>query len=122
MKNIYNAECATRLIKSVEFTNISNDLQKFLLWKQFVAWHCSGPITDYVNNPLCQELPDEIDYFGAESGERIYIDLRDSLGYTNEIEKPSRNDSRMTLTVEVKNALRKKIRLRVWGYSNGESY
>ena len=52
----YNAECAFRLIKSIEFDNISNqysstntlkfdidnDLQKRLLYKQFLAWNTNG--------------------------------------------------------------------------------
>ena len=49
----YNAECACRLIKSLEFANISeqysatnslkfdtdNDLQNYLLWKHYLAWN-----------------------------------------------------------------------------------
>ena len=60
----YNAECAARMIKSLEFSNISeeysatntlkydisNDLQKHLFYKQFVTWHTNGcstaPTTD----------------------------------------------------------------------------
>ena len=48
----YNAECASKFIKSLEFANISdqhsstntlkfdigNDLQKHLLWKQYLVW------------------------------------------------------------------------------------
>ena len=107
----YHVEYAVRLIKLVDFTNISDaysvtntkkvdtskDLQKFLLYKQLVAWYCNGctiaVLTDYVNNPIFQEL---------------YVDLRDSLGYTDKIEKPSRNNSKLTLTIEAKNPLIKK--------------
>ena len=95
-----------------------------MLYKQFVTWSCNGctiaTLTKYSNNLGFQELSNEKKYFGNKSGERIYIDLRDSLGYTNEIEKPSRNDSKLTMTIETKNPLKKKMRLRVWGYSNGE--
>ena len=52
----YNAEYAARMIKKIELSNISdvysainmmkfnisNDTQKHLLWKQYVAWHCNG--------------------------------------------------------------------------------
>ena len=90
----------------------SNNTQKFLLYKQFVAWHCNGcriaPLTEYENNPIFQELPDKTEYFGDDSDERMYLDLRDSLGYTSEIEKPSRNDSKLTITIETKAALVKK--------------
>ena len=134
----YNAECASKFIKSLEFANISdqysstdtlkfdtdNDLQKLLLWKQYLAWHTNGcstaPVTDFMNNPVAQELKKENEYFSDDFDERLYIDLRPSHGYTDELEKPTRNDSKMTITIETKTSLAKKMRLRVWGYTNGE--
>ena len=134
----YNGECVVQKIESVELANISkaysvtntinidtpNDTQKHMLWKQFVAWNCNGYsavlISDYINNPTFQEFPVEKDYFGNDSDERVYIEFRDSLGYTNEIEKPSRNDSKLTLTIELKSALTKKMMLKVWRYTNNE--
>ena len=104
--------------------DISNETQKHLLWKQYVPWHCNGyitaPTSDYINNPVFLELLLESDYFGAKSDEKIYIDLRDSLGHTDEIEKPSRNYSKLSITIELRNPLAKNMRLRVWGYANGE--
>ena len=52
----FNVECACKLIKSLEFENITdqysstntlkfdtdNNLQKHLLWKQYLAWHTCG--------------------------------------------------------------------------------
>ena len=91
------------MIKSIELTNISdtysttntmkfdtsNDTQKHMLWKQYIAWHCDGyraaQISDYINNPVFQDLFVKLDYFGNKSNERVYIDLRDSLRYTNKI-------------------------------------
>ena len=114
------------MIKKIELSNIldvysvanmmkfdiSNHTQKHLLWKQYVAWHCNRytatPISDYINNPVSQELLRESDYSGAKSDEKIYIDLQDSLGYTDEIEKPSRNDSKLNVTIELRNPLAKK--------------
>ena len=43
-----------------------------------------------------------------------------TIGCTKELEKPKRNDSKMSITIETKNVLMYKMRLRVWGYSNGE--
>ena len=126
------------MIKNIELSNISdaynvtdtmkfdinNDTQKHLLWKQYIASHCNGytnaPVSDYTNNPVFQELLPENTYMSNTSDERIYIDLRDSLGYTNKMERPNRNDSKLKLTIETKIPLMKKIRLRVWGYTNGE--
>ena len=45
---------------------------------------------------------------------------RQAKGYTKELEKPKRNDCKMSITIETKNALAHKMRLRVWGYTNGE--
>ena len=54
------------------------------------------------------------------SGKIIYIDLRDSLGYTNEMERAIRNDSKLKLTIETQIPLTKKNWVCVWGYTNGE--
>ena len=87
------------------------------------AWNCDGfsiaPITDYINNPLFHELSLEDKYF-SKSEERIYIDSIDRTGYTNEIKKPSRKDSKLVLKIELKNPLLREMRLRVWGYSQDE--
>ena len=60
------------------------------MYKQFVAWSHNGcsnaPLSNYINNPVYQELIDE-DYYTEWSDERIYLDLRASTGYTSEAEK-----------------------------------
>ena len=80
LSNISNAYSATDLLKY----DISNVTQKHLLWKQYVAWYCNGYMgistSDYINNPVFQELLLENYYFGNKSDEKIYIDLRDSMG------------------------------------------
>ena len=122
----YNAECASKFIKSLEFTNISdqysstntlkfdtdNDFQKHLLWKQYLAWHTNGcstaPVADFMNNLIAQELKKENEYFSNKFDERLYIDLRPSHGYPDELEKPTRNSSKMTIAIETKTSLAKK--------------
>ena len=124
--NSYNAEFASKFRKSLEFANISdqhsstntlkfdigNGLQKHLLWKQYLAWHTNGcltaPVTDFMNNPIAQELIKENVYFSSKFDERLYVDLRPNHGYTDELEKPTRNDSKMTITIETKTSLAKK--------------
>ena len=82
---------------------------------------CStAPVTDFMSNPIAQELKKENEYFSDKLDERLNVDLRPSHGYTNELEKPTRNDSKMTITIETKAPLVKKMRLRVWGYTSGE--
>ena len=133
----YNVEHATKKLKSITLENfteansltnekkydVNNNTQKHLLFKQFVAWscdRCSGtPLTDYINNPIYQELPTEKDCFDSNN-ERLYLDLRASYGYTKEMEELERKDSKLNLKIELKNAATKKYRLRIWGYSTGE--
>ena len=99
-------------------------MQKHLLYKQFLAWSCDGcsitPSTDYIHNPVYQELIEETDYFGNKSDERIYLDLRASASYTNKMEKLERNNYKITLYITLKSAATKTLRLRIWGYSLGK--
>ena len=91
--------------------DVDNLAQNYLLYKQFVAWSCNGssvaPLTDYINNPIYQELIDEDDYFNTKSDERIYLDLRASSGYTSEAEKLEKNDSKINLHLLLKAAASK---------------
>ena len=115
LSNISDTYSATNMMKF----DISNDTQKHLLWKQYVAWHCNGytaaPIFDYIN-PVFQELLLESDYFGTKSNEKIYTGLWGSLEYTDEIEKPRRNNSNLNVTIELGNPLAKKK----WGLEFGD--
>ena len=89
-----------------------------------MAWSCGGSsvarFSDYMNNPIFQELVSEDEYFNVKSDERMYIDLRASSGYVNEADKLERNDSKINLHIMLKQAAAKKLRLRVWAYSLGE--
>ena len=131
----YNVELAAKTIKSVklfyytEISSLINDkkfdidnlMQKYLLYKQFVAWSCNGssvtPLTDHINNPINHELIDKDDDFETKSNERIYLDPRASSGYTNKAEKLERNDSKITLSIMLKAAASKKLRVRLWTHS-----
>ena len=95
-----------------------------MLCKQVVAWSCNrssvAPLTDYINNPIYQELIDYDKYFETKRDERIYLDPRASFGYINEAEKLKRSDSKINLSILLKAAATKKLRLRVCIYSVGE--
>ena len=79
----------------------------------FVAYYCEGhsaaPLTQYKNNQIKQELAKEKDYFGDDSDERLYIDMRRSKGYTNELERLTHDDGRVMLTNKLKKAAEKKL-------------
>ena len=116
----YNLELTARLIQSLKFENTSStysltgklsyDLEKeddkHLIYKMFVAHSCSGcssaPLTQYKNNDIYRELIEKDDYFGDESDERVYIDMRRSKGYTDELEKINRDDSGIALNIKLK--------------------
>ena len=95
-----------------------------MLYKQFTTWSCNGssiaPLTDYINNPIYQELIDKEDYNEVKSDDRIYLDLRASSGYMNKAKKLERNDSKINFSIQLKAAATKKLRLRVWAYVIGE--
>ena len=95
-----------------------------MLYKQFVTWSCNGssvaPLTDYINNPIYQQLTNEEGYNEVKSDEREYLDLRASSGYLNEAKKLERNDSKINVSIQLKAAATKNLRLKVWAYSIGK--
>ena len=58
-------------------------------------------------------------YF-TDSDKCIYIDIRQSKGYTGEFKRVNQEDSDLSITVDLKAAAAKKMRLRVTGYFQGE--
>ena len=104
--------------------DLEKEDSKHLIFKMFLAHSCNGcssaPLTQYKNNDIYRELIEEDDYFGDESDERIYIDMRRSKGYTDELEKINRDDSGIALNIKLKKAAAKKLRFRITGFSQGE--
>ena len=133
----YNAEVASTQIKSIKLQNASNtysefntvkfDLEdeedRYTLYNAFVAFVTEGSSivaeSEYMNNEVRQELPNRNTYF-TDSDERVYIDIRRSKGFTGELERVNRDDSDLTVTVDLKAAATKKMRLRITGYFQGE--
>ena len=134
----YNREMAAQLIKTLQLCNfteiyilaskkkysVDNLIQRHLLYKQFLAWNCNGssvvPLSDYMDNPIFQELPDEERYYSLKSDERVYPDLRASPGYVKEAEKVERKDSKVNLQITLKDAANFNLRVRIWAYSLSE--
>ena len=74
------------------------------LHEMFVAYFCGKgssmtPITKYINNEIKQDMIKEKKYFSEESDEKIFIDMRRSKGYTDELEELSINDADIYLTI-----------------------
>ena len=134
----YDVELATKIIKSIKFENASStcsltgqieyDLEKeddkHTLYKMLPALFCNGyssaPLSQYINNPIYQDMTPEEEWGTTERDERLYVDLRRSKGYTDELEKIYRDDGKLTLTINLKNASTKKLRFRITAWSQGQ--
>ena len=130
----YSVEVATQKITSLKIENASstyaltNEIKYYVydaddacwLHVQLVTFVCNestiAHLTNYANNPNYQDLTEADKYFS--SNEKLYPDLRRFKGYTNELESFTRGDSKLTLTVKLKDAATKTMRLRVTGYWN----
>ena len=90
----------------------------------FIAKHSNSystaPLTQYKNNEIYQEIKAEDDYTTNNIGNRIWIDMKRSKGYTEKLEKINRDDSGLAVIIGFKEAAAKKLRLRITGYSQGE--
>ena len=104
--------------------DLEKEEDKHIIYKMFVARACDGcssaPLTQYKNNDIYLDLITEYDYFEGESDERIYIDMRRTRGYTDELEKINRDDSGIALNIKLKKASTKKQRYRITAFSQAE--
>ena len=57
------------------------------------------PITKYMNNKIKQDMIKAKKFFADESDEKMFIDIRRSKGYTEELEELSRNDADINLLI-----------------------
>ena len=83
-----------------------NKYQLYCILAAFTCGGCSStPLTQYINNPIYQELTEQDEYTGNERDDHIYIDMQRSKGYTDELEKINRDDSQLALTIDLKAAV-----------------
>ena len=89
-----------------------------------VAKPCDGcstaPLTQYKNNEIYQEITEEDKFADNDTDDTIYIDLRRSKGYTDELEKLNCDDRGVAVTTGLKEAAAKKLWFRTTGYSQAE--
>ena len=118
-----NASTTYSLIGQLEY-KISNEDDKNRLYEMFVAYYCDGcsmaPLTQYKNNKTKQGLTKEKEYFSSKSDGRFNIDMKRSKGYTDELKKLTRDDGRVNLSINLKAAATKKMRLWVNAYSQSK--
>ena len=86
--------------------DVDNAKDASWLYTRIVAFVCNwrtiAPLTDYANNPTCQDLTKANKYFSSD--EKMHFDLGRSKGHTDELESLVRDDSKLTLTVTLKDA------------------
>ena len=80
----------------------------------------AAPLTQYENNEIYQEIAEGDKFADNDTDDRIYIDMRRSKGYTDKLEKLNRDDSGLAVTIGLKEAAAKKLRLRITDYSQAE--
>ena len=75
------------------------------MYSAFAAWICKGssiaPLTDNTHKITYQKAVRQEKYF-TDSDEKVYIDLRRGGGHTGEFERDNRDDSDLTIAVELK--------------------
>ena len=99
----------------------TNFTEILLLGQQVGGGSSVGPLTEYSQNDVYKKLVKYGScYTAGRSDEKLFIDLRRGRGYTRELEKIVRNDSSLTMTITLKTAAVKKMRLIVVGYYQGE--
>ena len=85
----------------------------------FLAFQCNGcstaPLSQYKNNEIFQEITTEENYTTDNTDDKILIDLWRSKGYTDELEKITRDDSGLGVVVTPK-----KMSLRIVSYLQAE--
>ena len=102
-----NKSTTYSLTGKLEYDVNKND-ELDILYKMFLAFQCNGcsiaPLSQYKNNEIFQEITTEESYTTANTDDRILINLRRSKGYTDELEKITRDDSGLGVVVTLKKA------------------
>ena len=86
--------------------NYKNEDEKNIIYKMFIADkfnRCStASLTQYKNNEIYQDITPEEEYRANTKDDRNYIDMRRSQGYTDELEKLTRDDSSLAVVINLK--------------------
>ena len=136
----YDLEIASKVIQRIKFENTATtysltrkllygfkkDDGKNILCKTFITKQYNGcstaPLTQCKYNEIYQEITAEDEYTNNDADDRIWIDMRRSKGYTEELEKINRDNSGLAVMLGFREATTKKLRLRITRYSQGEHW
>ena len=104
------------------------DLQTFddqlKLYRQYCAYITNRPnyqtMLDFSNNHEVQETVQLRDFFTISAAERLYVDMRDSLGATGKEDAMKRNDFSIKVEISLKEAAATDLDIMVYGQGYGE--
>ena len=131
----YDLELAAKMIQSIKFENTTstysltgkfeyNYINQDEKGIAFIACNCNSYtislLTQYKNNEVYQEITPEDEYRDNTKDDIIYLDMRRSQGYTDELENLTRDDSGLAIVINLKKASKKKMTLRITGFSQAE--
>ena len=89
--NFENASSSAYSLTGKLSYDLEKEDDKYWLYCMLAAFTCGGcssaPLTQYINNPIHQELTEEDEFTENERDDCIYVDMRRSKGYTDEPEK-----------------------------------
>ena len=136
---IYNNEVACNIIRKLSITDIKDqvnnrsydkiyDLEnfddQFKLYRQYCAYISNRPsnqtMLDFSKNQKVQQTVQLRDYFTAAASERLYINMRESLGATGKKDAMKRNDSSVKVEISLKEAAPHDLDIMVFGQGYGE--
>ena len=105
--------------------DLENFDDQFKLYRQHCAYISNRPsnetILDFSKNQEAQQTVQLRDYFTTAASERLYIDMRDSLGVTDKKDTMKRNDSSVMVEILLKKATPHDLDITVFGQEYGDN-
>ena len=104
--------------------DLENFDDQFKLYRQYCAYISNRPsnqtMLDFSKNQEVQQTVQLRDYFTTAASERLYIDMRDSLGATGKKDAMKRNNSSVKVEILLKEAAPHDLDIMVFGQRYGE--
>ena len=104
----------------IDLTDYDDKYESYIT---FLAYMCSGsslhdPI-QYKDSNLIKHQPNQVAYF-TNSGYPLFVDLRESKGYTNLDERADRSDQSLKIRIRLKNAAAAHLIVNTYGIGIGQ--
>ena len=104
--------------------DLENFDDQFKLYRQYYAYISNRPgnqtMLDFSKNQEVQKTVQLRDYFTTVASERIYVDMRDSLGVAGKKDAMKRNDASVKLEISLKEAALHNLDIMMFGQGYGE--